>query len=166
MPRKNGIESLSQQKKQKIIDLYESTRPRKEIQLELAEYLGVKERMVRYYAKQLGLNVSFENVPDDEILVYDIETSRVEVSTWWTGKQYINHKQLRNEPKIISISWKWIGEDEVHSLTWDKNHCDKKMMTKFLKEYNKASMVIGQNNNSFDNKWINGLYGSLFRFNS
>jgi hypothetical protein len=155
MPRKNGIESLSQQKKQKIIDLYESTRPRKEIQLELAEYLGVKERMVRYYAKQLGLNVSFENVPDDEILVYDIETSRVEVSTWWTGKQYINHKQLRNEPKIISISWKWIGEDEVHSLTWDKNHCDKKMMTKFLKEYNKASMVIGQNNNSFDNKWIN-----------
>ena len=28
-------------------------------------------------------------------------------------------------------------------------------MTKFLKEYNKASMVIGQNNNSFDNKWIN-----------
>ena len=29
------------------------------------------------------------------------------------------------------------------------------MVAKFLKEYNKASMVIGQNNNSFDNKWIN-----------
>ena len=29
------------------------------------------------------------------------------------------------------------------------------MLEIFLKEYNKASMIIGQNNNSFDNKLIN-----------
>ena len=29
------------------------------------------------------------------------------------------------------------------------------MLASFLKEYNRASVVVGQNNNSFDNKWIN-----------
>lgn len=155
MGRNKAVLNLSQKDKQYLIDLYESTRSRKDIQKELSEYFGVKERMIRTLANQLGLNLSFENVPDDKILVYDIETSRVKVDTFWTGKQYINHKQLRNEPTIISIAWKWIGEDEVKHLTWDKKHCDKKMVSKLLKEYNKASMVIGQNNNSFDNKWIN-----------
>ena len=148
-------EQLSKKDKQYIIDLYASSKSRKEVQEELSDYFNVSERQIRTYARQLNIGVTYENVPNDKVLVYDIETSRVEVTAWWTGKQYINHKQLRTEPKIISISWKWIGEDEVHSLTWDKNHCDKKMLSKFLKEYNKASMVIGQNNNSFDNKWIN-----------
>ena len=37
-------------------------------------------------------------------------------------------------------------------------------MTRFLKEYNKADMVIGQNNNSFDNKLIatRAAYHRLF----
>ena len=150
-----SLDTLSKKDKQLIIDLYESDKPKKEIQEELSDYFNVSERQVRNYAKQLGLNVDYKNISLDKILVYDIETSRVEVTTWWTGKQYINHKQLRSEPTIISIAWKWVGEDEVHSLTWDKNHSDEKMLKKFLKEYNKASMVIGQNNNSFDNKWIN-----------
>lgn len=155
MGRPKTVDKLSRKDKQYFIDLYESDRPRKEIQEELSEYFGINLRNVRKHAKHLGLNVSYKNIPNDKVMVYDIETSRIKADVWWTGKQYVNHKQLRNEPAIISISWKWVGEDEVHSLTWDKNHCDEKMMKKFLKEYNKASMVIGQNNNSFDNKWIN-----------
>jgi len=149
-----GIE-LSKQKKQIIIDLYSSDKPRKKIQEELSEILNVSERTVRAYAKALGINQIHSNVSNDRVLVYDIETSRVKVDVWSTGKQYINHKQLRSKTTIISIAWKWIGEDEVKFLTWDKNHCDKKMVKEFLKEYNKASMVVGQNNNSFDNKLIN-----------
>lgn len=150
-----ATEKLSKKDKQYIIDLYASSKAKKDIQRELSEYFNISERAVRKYAKQLGLNVNYENVPNDKVLVYDIETSRVKADLWWTGKQFVNHKQLRSEPTIISISWKWCGEDEVHSLTWDKNHCDEKMLKKFLKEYNSASLVIGQNNNSFDNKWIN-----------
>jgi uncharacterized protein YprB with RNaseH-like and TPR domain len=146
---------LSKKKKQRLIDLYASQKSKKEVQEILSEEFGCSERHIRLYAKEFGLNVLKSNMISDKVMVYDIETSRVKVDTWWTGKQYINHKQLRSEPTIISIAWKWIGEDKVKSLTWDKNHCDKEMMTKFLKEYNKASMVVGQNNNSFDNKWIN-----------
>jgi uncharacterized protein YprB with RNaseH-like and TPR domain len=147
--------SLSKNKRQSIIDMYSSDKPRQQIQEELSDLLNVSVRTVRSYAKSLGINQIHSNVSNDRVLVYDIETCRVKVDTWWTGKQYINHKQLRSDAKIISIAWKWLGEDEVHSLTWDKNQCDKQMMKTFLKEYNKASMVVGQNNNSFDNKWIN-----------
>jgi len=146
---------LNKQQRKKLIDLNSSSRPKAEIQKQLANEFGTSERTIRTLAKELELNVIYRDVKDEKIMVYDIETSRVQVKTWWTGKQYINHSQLKSEPTIISIAWKWIGEDKVHWLTWDKNHCDKEMMTKFLKEYNSASMVIGQNNNSFDNKWIN-----------
>lgn len=146
---------LSQKRKQQLIDLYASDKSKKEVQEQLAKEWGCAERTIREYAKHLNLNLLQVNTPQDKIMVYDIETSRVTADLWWTGKQYVNYKQLSGEPKIISISWKWLGCDKIHALTWDKNHCDKKMLEKFLVEYNKASMVIGQNNNSFDNKWIN-----------
>jgi len=150
-----SFEKLSKKNRQLIIDQYSSNKPRKLVQKELAKFLGVTKRTIRNYAKELNLGIKASEIVSENIMVYDIETSRVKADIWWTGKQYINHKQLRSEPTIISIAWKFIGKDEVHSLTWDKNHCDKKMVAEFLKHYNKASMVIGQNNNSFDNKWIN-----------
>lgn len=150
-----SVNLLSKKNRQLIIDQYASSKSREEVQKELSEFLNVTTRTIRRYAKELNLSVKASNIIDEKIMVYDIETSRTEATLWWTGKQYINHKQLRTEPKIISIAWKWIGEDKVSYLTWDKNHCDKIMLDKFLKHYNKASMVIGQNNNSFDNKWIN-----------
>jgi len=89
-----------------------------------------------------------------KMLVYDIETSRGVFKAWWTGKQYLGHHQLIKEPAIISIAWKWVGFDEVYTLTWDKNHCDKKMVEKFMKVYNSADVVVGQNNDRFDNRWV------------
>jgi uncharacterized protein YprB with RNaseH-like and TPR domain len=145
---------LTKKQRKSIIDYYSTSKPRKQVQEELSELLNVSERTVRSYAKALGVNQIHSQVSNDRVMVYDIETSRVEASLWWTGKQYVNYKTLRGEPKIISISWKWVGEDEVHALTWDSKHSDEKMIKKFLKEYNKAYMVIGQNNDRFDNKWI------------
>jgi uncharacterized protein YprB with RNaseH-like and TPR domain len=146
---------LSQKNKQYLIDLYSSDRSRNEIELEISELLDVSQRTVRNYARNLGLTFSQKDVVDSKVMVYDIETSRIPATVWNTGKQYISHTQLRGETTIISIAWKWVGKDRVHHLTWDNNHCDKEMMFKFLKHYNSASLVIGQNNNSFDNKLIN-----------
>lgn len=150
-----SFETLSKKNKQLIIDQYSSNKPRKTVQKELADFLNVSKRTVRRYAKELNLGIKKSEIIDEKIMVYDIETSRAEFKLFWTGKQYVPHSAMKKEPKIISIAWKWIGNEEVHYLTWDKDHCDKKMMVKFLKDYNKASMIIGQNNNSFDNKWIN-----------
>jgi len=153
--RSTKAETLTEAQKRRLIDLYSSELRRRDVQEILSQEFDVTTRTVRTLAKEFGLVINQSDVPDNKVLIYDIETSRVKIDAWWTGKQYINHKQLRSEPSIISIAWKWYGSDKVYSLTWDKKHCDKAMMTKFLKHYNRASMVIGQNNNSFDNKWIN-----------
>ena len=146
---------LTQEKTRQIVDLYASSLSRAEIQKKLSLEWCCTERTIRGHAKKLGLNTVKAHTKNDRVLVYDIETSRGEFKLFWTGKQYVPHSALKTEPKIISVAWKWVGEDNVNSLTWDKNKCDKKMVSKFLVEYNKAAIVVGQNNNSFDNKWIN-----------
>ena len=146
--------NLSTEDKALIIAAYNRESSQADTQSSLAALFGVTTRTVRAWAKNLVLTgVELSN--DFRVMVYDIETSRVTAKVWWTGKQYVGHKQLTEEPKIISISWKWLGEDKIHALTWDKNHCDKKMLGKFLAEYNTADMVVGQNNDRFDNRWVN-----------
>jgi uncharacterized protein YprB with RNaseH-like and TPR domain len=127
-----------------------------DVQKQLAEKFSVTERTVRNWAKSLGLNLNTSSITKPfKVLVYDIETSRAPAMVFQTGKAYINHTQLRDEFKIISISYKWLGEDKVHALEWDKNHSDEKLMRDFLPVYNQADMVVGYNNDKYDNKWIN-----------
>ena len=112
----------------------------------------------RLYPDQIEDIMKFRATEEENykprVMIYDIETSRVTAKVWGTGKTYVTHKQLRSETTIISISWKWFGEDKIHALKWDKNHCDKEMIEKFLIEYNSADMLVGQNNDRFDNKLI------------
>ena len=151
---RGNLFKLTNKQKNRLIDLYASDMPRAKVQNILSDEFGVQPRMIRKLAKELNISTSLAHTPNDKILVYDIETSRIAGKVWNTGKQFVGHKQLRGETTIISISWKYVGGDKVYHLTWDKNHCDKTMVEKFLKEYNKATMVIGFNNNSFDNKII------------
>ncbi len=137
-----------------IRTVYRISDTREEAQDIIANKFNVTTRTVRNWASNLEL-VSAEKNVDSRVMIYDIETSRTTAKVWWTGKQFVGHKSLQSEPAIISISWKWLGEDKIHALTWDENHCDKKMLQEFLVEYNSADMIIGQNNDRFDNRWVN-----------
>ena len=153
--KKNSIDNLSEESKEHIRASYATDKPRGVIQKRLAQSYGVSERTVRKWALDLHITGP-EALKEAKIMTYDIETSLIRANVWWSGKQYVRHNQLLDETKIISVSWRWLGEEKVHALHWDlKKNCDKKLMVEFLKEYNQADMVIGQNNNSFDNKIIN-----------
>lgn len=94
---------------------------------------------------------------DLKILIYDIETSLLLAHVWDTGQQFIGHKQLMypfNETKIITVAYKYLGSDRVEHLVWEDNN-DEKLVKDFLKVYNEADMVIGVNNDRFDNKILN-----------
>jgi hypothetical protein len=73
---------LSKKKKQRLIDLYASQKPKKEVQEILSEEFGCSERHIRQYAKEFGLNVLKSNIISDKVMVYDIETSRVKIDAW------------------------------------------------------------------------------------
>jgi DNA polymerase elongation subunit (family B) len=88
-------------------------------------------------------------------LFFDIETSPNIVTSWRIGYNLnISPDNIINERAIICVCWKWEGEDEVHSLTWDKNQNDKTLLKKFIKVLNSADEVIGHNSDRFDIKWL------------
>lgn len=95
-----------------------------------------------------------------KILLWDIETSYYVHSAWikWTpGMKVIKEKS------VICISYKWYGEDEVHTIAisdypskfeedpWN----DKYVIKDFLKVMEKADLAIAHNGDKFDMKFFN-----------
>jgi NAD(P)H-hydrate repair Nnr-like enzyme with NAD(P)H-hydrate dehydratase domain len=54
---------------------------------------------------------------------------------FWTAgyKLNIGHDNIIKERAIICICYKWAGEKEVHSLTWDNKQNDKSLLEKLQK---------------------------------
>lgn len=152
------FKNLTAQDKVIIERVYETSSTRAEAQEILGDKFSVHVRTIRKWAERLGIGLMAGNIINpSKVMVYDVETSQIEVRLWWTGKQYVNYKSIKegSETKIITVAWKWLGDDSVSHLTWDKNHCDKELMEKFLVEYNSADMVVGYNNKNFDDRLIN-----------
>lgn len=88
-------------------------------------------------------------------LFFDIETSPNIGVFWQAGyKQRIDYDNIITERSIICICYKWEGENEIHSLTWDKKRCDKDMLVKFIRVANQANEMVGHNGDKFDLAWI------------
>jgi uncharacterized protein YprB with RNaseH-like and TPR domain len=88
-------------------------------------------------------------------LFFDIETAPNIGLFWEAGyKKTISPDNIIKERAIICICYKWEHEDEVHSLTWDKNQNDKKMLEQFVKVANEADELVGHNGDRFDLPWI------------
>lgn len=94
----------------------------------------------------------FENM---KVLLYDIETSYNIVSTWRVGnKVSLPYYSIVKERAIICVSYKWLGEKEVYSLTWDESQDDKFLLEQFIEVMNEADVLIAHNGDRFDIKWI------------
>jgi len=88
-------------------------------------------------------------------LFFDIETSPNIGLFWEAGfKKNIDAQSILKERAIICICYKWEGDKEVHSLTWNSQQCDKVMLTKFVKIANSAAELVGHNGDRFDLAWI------------
>ncbi len=88
-------------------------------------------------------------------LFFDIETTPNIVYAWRIGWNInLQPHDIIEERKIICISYKWENEDKIHTLTWDKNHCDKKILQNFIEVANQADEMIAHNGDRYDIKWI------------
>lgn len=88
-------------------------------------------------------------------LFFDIETSPILLYSWRIGYNInLSYENIVQDWKIISICYKWEGENEVYSLVWDKNQDDKAMLQEFIKVANTADELVGHNSDRFDIKKI------------
>ena len=87
-------------------------------------------------------------------LFYDIETSYNIVKSWRIGFNInLNMEDIIQERAIITIAYKWEGEEDVTVLSWDKG-CDKKIIEDFVKVMAEADELVGHNVDRYDTKFI------------
>lgn len=90
-------------------------------------------------------------------LFFDIEVSMDLAVIFQPGRKIsVDHHAIIKERAVICICYKWEGEKRVHSLQWDKNQCDRKLLIDFLKIANEADELVAHNGDAFDIKWIRG----------
>lgn len=88
-------------------------------------------------------------------LFFDIETSPMIAYTWRTGWNItLGTENIIEDWKIICISYKWEGENKVHTLDWGKEKCDKNLLEEFIKIANTADEMVAHNGDRFDLKKI------------
>lgn len=94
-----------------------------------------------------------------KVVFYDIETCLLLSRCFSLGKQVLRHGQLLTgyfyRTHIISITYQ-VNDDEPVFLHWGESEKDERIMiNKFDKVIKSADIVIGKNNNRFDDKLIN-----------
>lgn len=98
------------------------------------------------------------DIKKPSVLIYDIETSPLWYRGWRLGENVIRHAQLLpcgGNYSIICIAYTFNNEP-VQVLTWDMSTgSSETMIMEFDKIIQKADVVIGKNNNRFDDKHIN-----------
>lgn len=102
-------------------------------------------------ARKLFFNLNIEK--PIKRLFFDIETTPLIAYTWRIGYNInLPYENIIEHQKIICISYKWETDEKVSRLNWDKNRCDKQMISEFIKIMNTADEIIGHNGDRYDIK--------------
>lgn len=96
------------------------------------------------------------------ILLIDVETLPLQVYTWHTSKQRINHGQIIEDFCLVSWSAKWLFEAEMMSDVLTPKEAvrrdDKRICQSLWKLLERADIVCGHNLIKFDNRKINARF--------
>lgn len=93
-----------------------------------------------------------------KILIWDIETSHSIVAAFGLFNQNISHENILEDFFIICGSWKFLGEDEVHSVKVidDGEHWDDFNVVRTIRDVLEGvDLIIGHNIDKFDIKKLN-----------
>jgi uncharacterized protein YprB with RNaseH-like and TPR domain len=94
-------------------------------------------------------------VPPLRRLFFDIETSPNVGFFWRPGHRIsLSHENIIHERQIITVAWKWQGQKTVHHLAWDKDQNDKTLVTRFLKQMERADEIVAHFGDGFDIPWM------------
>jgi DNA polymerase elongation subunit (family B) len=92
------------------------------------------------------------------ILVWDIETSPMIVTTWGLYEPHLSHDNILQESILISAAWKWFGEKQVYadSISPRRPKDDRGLITRLRKVLLEADVLVAHNGDRFDLRKFNG----------
>lgn len=148
------------QRAKEVASLYDGSNIR-----EIAEQLGIKENSVERYlrAAKVGQKRISKGVRAPKILLVDIETAPSLVLVWGLRhNDYIPHDHVVDEGFIISWAAKWLNDSKMMSdvvTSEEALACNDKRIIKGIWELvNEAHIVVGQNVQRFDCRWVNARF--------
>jgi hypothetical protein len=126
---------------------------------ELAEQVGCSNRTARYALESIKSNSAFSPA---KILLFDLETSPMEVYSWGLWKQLIQPQQVMKDWAVLSWSAKWLFSETTMGMVVSpeeaKDREDKDIMEKLWGLMNEADIIIAHNANKFDVKRMNARF--------
>ena len=142
-----------------------------EYRLKKLSWLEISQK----FSKLFNINVSpnncrkafYRKTRDDKestpakILVFDIETSPMEVYCWGLFDQNISLDMIIKDWSVLSFSAKWIGSDKVMYQDTSKKadvRDDKDLIKSIWLLLNEADCVLTQNGKRFDVKKLNSRF--------
>lgn len=84
-----------------------------------------------------------------KIVSIDIETAPKKAFIWRFWKENISTKQLIENGYIMSMAWKWLGQDNVHYAE-TRTEDDRELVEEISAVLNEADLVIAHNGDRFD----------------
>jgi uncharacterized protein YprB with RNaseH-like and TPR domain len=94
-----------------------------------------------------------------KVLIYDIETTALEIHAWGTFQ--VNAIAVKKEWELLSFSYKWLGKKKVYFRKREGKD-DKSLCKELRKLFNEADMVVAHNGEKFDIKKANTRF--LFHY--
>ena len=119
------------------------------------EYGCNKDTVAQFVKRELpDLHERHIFVPDQRLLVIDIETMANLCWSWGVWQQNIYPAQIVKPKRTISFAAKWVGESKVHFLS-EYHHGYDVMVQAAWDLLDEADAVIGYNSKRFDVKHLN-----------
>jgi hypothetical protein len=123
---------------------------------------GVSGRTLRRARQNLRLGIKCRAVKQARVLIFDLETSPMEVLVWGLYKQRISHENVIKEWACLSWAAKWLFEPEVMSDVVTPEEAtardDARIMHSLWDLINEADIIIAHNLKRFDERKMNARF--------
>lgn len=126
---------------------------------DLAVAVGCSNRTVRYALEKIRGKMGCNPA---KILLFDLETSPMEVYSWGLWKQLIQPHQVMKDWAVLSWSAKWLFSEKTMGMVVSpeeaSNRDDKEIMEALWSLMDEADIIIAHNANKFDVKKMNARF--------
>lgn len=98
-----------------------------------------------------------------KVLVFDIETSPLEVYVWGTRDQNVALNQIKKDWHVMAFAAKWLGRPNSEMIYRDQRNAkpldnDKALLQDIWKLLDEADIVVTQNGKKFDSRKLNARF--------
>jgi len=126
----------------------------KEIQSNLRKAKSIEQESSDNNILSIYQRIVDEKNRPKKVLLFDLEVSPNLVFSWRIGSEVsLSTENIVKERSIICVAYKWLNDPKTYCIEWNKGD-DKELLQKFSKIIESADIVLGQNSDSFDVKWL------------